>query len=350
MPLVKRLHVTFQRRRCSIGLAVFLAVLVPIAQGITTGHADSVVLTDTYTSTTPGPSQVPIVHFPSGTTVVYFDYTVATPSSSDVGEVDVNIGSTTGPYITAAPLDLKTAGAKFVPITTTSRVYPDGAYCAILKINGVPQTIANGVPYAFTVGDVTYPFTCPNPPPDSGTPTVTPTSTATPTRTPSPTSTSAPVTPTTPTPAPTSTKPAAPPPPVSPPTSTATPTNTAVPTNTVTPTATPTDIPTSTPLPPPTQVVEESLRHFVIAISSSLHPRRFGTVRLYTHGTIGRPVSGVRIAIDPRRLGMARARRGNTNAYGIVTFAYLWPPHGGMLTIAASKPGYAPVTVELSVY
>lgn len=325
-----------RRRRYHLLVALLAAVFLPELRGATVGHADSVVVTDTYTSTVAGAAQVPVSHFPSGTQIVYFDYTVATPSASDVGIVNVDIGNTTGPFLAAAPLDFRTAGSKYVALSTPSGIFPDGGYCVILKVNGVPQSIANNVPYAFTVGVVPYAFTCPNPPPDVSTPT------ATATVPPSATPTGAPATPT-----------ATRPPPTASPTSTSPNTSTPTPTATPTPTSPPapkaTATPRPTPTPAPTQPIEESLHNFVVAITSGLRPRHFGTLRLYVHGTHGRPVSGTRIVVDARRLGMARLRQGNTNAYGIVTFANLWPPHGGVLAITASKPGYASVTVELSV-
>ncbi len=326
MPLVKCVPQIPGRQRRVVILLMLTAAMLPVLWSASFGHAAPVVVSNAYVTSAVGPAQVPETRFPSGTQIVYFDYTVNAASSTDAGEVDILIGGTTSPYVATAPLDFRTAGNRYVPVTPPGGTFPDGAYCANLKNDGVPQTIPNSIPAAFTVGQVSYSFTCPTPAPFvTVTTTITPTAaaaTATATFAP-PTLTSTTV------------------PTVVPPTATNIPTSTS--------TSTPTSVPTSTPLPAPTQVIEEALRHFIIAINSSVHVRRYGTLRLYMHGTGGRSVSGVRVLIDGRRLGMRRLRSGSTNAYGFVTFAYLWPPHAGPLVMTARKAGYATVTVEIVV-
>lgn len=134
-----------------------------------------------------------------------------------------------------------------------------------------------------------------------------------------------------------------PPPPSSPsPTASLTPLPTFTPTLTPTPTATftPSPIPTATPVP---------LKHFVVILDSSLHPRRFGNLSITVQGTSGRQISGVRVTLNGRAAGLNKLRTGKTNGHGQITFKNLWPPRSGQITVTAVKSGWWHQTVNLAV-
>ena len=188
---MNRRHRLFGRRPWA-PLAVLVATLAMALSTVPVSHAATVVLTKLHMTDQPGSSKSAVVHFSSGVKTVYFDYSVDAPYAADNGQVQVYGGGTTGPVLASSPLLFSVGGQLYAQLPPSGGgAWPDGAYCTVLVLDGVPDTANGQAPLAWTVGNVNS-VACPNPksaaatspptttpPSGSTTPTATPTSTTT---------------------------------------------------------------------------------------------------------------------------------------------------------------------------
>jgi hypothetical protein len=326
--------------------------------GATPGQATTAQVTNVHMAADSTPASSPVSNYPSGTTDVYFDYTVAA-TSSETGQVYIYQGDTTGNPVAIGDMDLGTAGDQSLDFTAPSAgaTWDDGSYCSVVVIDGVAQSGGSDGPVAWTVGANQAAPNCSISTQASVTPkpTVTDTSTATATPTGTLTVTATDTSTFTPTMTPTFTQ-------------VGTATATLVPTDTSTPTASPTvtDTPTPTATFTPTVVtptatptaVKKSPKHFVVAIISRLRVNALGTLQVTVTGTHGKPVGAATVDVDASGVGIAEHIQGgqvivtlvgHTNNLGSVIFRGLKPVHAGWLAIKVSKSGYVQVDVKLLI-
>jgi protocatechuate 3,4-dioxygenase beta subunit len=74
------------------------------------------------------------------------------------------------------------------------------------------------------------------------------------------------------------------------------------------------------------------------------------TMQIATTGTRGHPVKGVSVYFDARGVGLNRIRHFTTGKHGIATFHGIHPNHPGPILISATKPGYRPAHLTLSIH
>jgi hypothetical protein len=336
-------------------------------------YASAVDVENTYLAPTADQDAVATTAFSSGVSTIYFHFRVVT-SGADTGVINIHAGGLGGGVVSSASIDFSTfPGPQY---STLNGPFPDGGYCADLLIDGAQYT--NNMPIAFTVGAGSPPVCDTSVATD--TPTVTntpiPGATATPTFTPIPTNTAvatntsiafASATPTgTLTPTSTLVAGASPTPTrtfTPTPTGTAgpspTPTNTFVfqpppppgsgATATPTPTSTPTSTPTATPTDTPTPTATSAPKHMLLLGPASMRVGRSQTIQIHVTGTHGHIVRGAVLKLNGRRVGMHKIRYFTTGKHGIATFHKLWPPKAGIITVTATKSGYADLTLEIEV-
>lgn len=372
-------------RARNLGAILLCAATVLLLSPLVT-HASTVLIGSTCLARSAGANQCSpsssVKTFAAGTSTVYFDYHVSTPSSTDSASVSVYSGGISGTPIATSGLPVGTAGSFFVGLTPTSGgAYPNGAYCAVLSVNGVADTGGHNGPFGFVVGSgFTVPSCSSSSSPATNTPTATSTSTptATPTSTPTatntPTATSTPTATNTPvttgttagtstatstatatataTVAPTATSTSVPvqiatptatrtgtggilppPPPFNPPSATSTPTSTP----TATPTDTPTATSTATPVPTATKAAKQSGRALFVHVK---YRTASGTLRVTVVDRGAHPVARVTVIVHGEDTGMSHPLKGKTGRHGVATFHHLWPPHAGQLYITVKKSGY----------
>jgi hypothetical protein len=332
-----------------VRLFVVLCVVVVGALAFTSiGRASALALADEHLAQTPGSEQPATQQFPTGTTAVYFDYLVQTPSSSDTASVAVYTQS--GSQVVSSVLG--TPGVNLPIYATLQGTYPDGQYCAAVVID---DTVTQTIPFA--VGNASPAATCSIPAADTTvTATGVPTSTVTGTpATPLPTSTGT-ITPTvtgtitatatgtltavpTSTPLATSTPGIAPPPPPPPPGGA---TNTPVPTNTAIPTPTPIP-PTATPVPTP------GPKHFVVKLKGKPAVGKTVNFGVHVQGTHGKALSSVTVKVFAKSVGINKTLTGHTGKHGTATFHKVHATKAGTVVIKAMKTDWATVTTRLKL-
>jgi hypothetical protein len=317
-----------------IAAALLLAALSPA-----TSHADSAVISSTEMGANGQAGESPVTVFPTGVAVVYFDFTVVTPSSSDTAEVDVYAGGTGGSPVATSGQPLVDTGFYPVPLLPPGNAtsWPDGGYCTVLKIDGVPTSLGGALPIPWIVGNATLPscaLSAGNQPTaiptgtlglTTPTPAVTGTITLLSTVTPVPTITQGVVTPA----------------------STATQTIALTPTPSpaaASPTPSPTRSATATPL-----AEQPHLAHFVLTLAGQLYVKRSGLLRVTVNGTKGKPVKGAEVRFDGHRAGIGKQYHAHTGGHGVVTFRGLRPTRSGTVYISARKSGWWDETVGLEV-
>ena len=138
-------------------------------------------------------------------------------------------------------------------------------------------------------------------------------------------------------------------------TPTASPTPTQAPTSTATPTVTPTA--TSTATPTATTVVPR----LKISVRGSLRAHHTGSMqvtvssgplipRVNAHdANASARVTGARVTVDGRKVGMKQVLHGKTNQRGIATFKNLHPLKAGTVKVSATKAGFVSATIKVSV-
>jgi hypothetical protein len=145
---------------------------------------------------------------------------------------------------------------------------------------------------------------------------------------------------------------------VLPPTPTTIPTAspTLAPTQTPTSTAIPTSTPTSTPIPPTATSTPVPSLH--LAVKGSLRANRPGTLRVTVSDTSvvlraqmssAAPVTGVKVSLDGRSVGIKKVLAKMTDPQGVAIFRKLRPTRSGTIKVKASRPGFPSVTVRVRV-
>jgi plastocyanin len=139
------------------------------------------------------------------------------------------------------------------------------------------------------------------------------------------------------------------------PTPTPTPTPTQTPTSTATPTVTPTATSTATPTATPVVL------RLKLAVKGSLRARHTGSMQVtVSSGPIASRsdahyadpsarVTGVRVTVDGRKVGIPRILHGKTDQRGIATFKNLRPVKAGTVKVSAIKSGFVSASVKVSV-
>lgn len=148
------------------------------------------------------------------------------------------------------------------------------------------------------------------------------------------------------------------------PTPTATPPPLATRTNTPVPTATATPTPTSTPTPiPPTLTPTASPPELHVAVKGTLRANHSGPLRVTVSDAAGalqaqlvssrpitnRSMSGAKVTLDGRAVGIPRVQTKKTNAQGVATFRSLKPTRAGTAKLKISKGGFPSMTVRVTV-
>jgi hypothetical protein len=119
--------------------------------------AATVALSDVHMAAKSGANQPSAVHFPTKTGMVYFDYTVITPSAGDSGQIKVFAGSPSGKLIASADLIFGIAASFYATLAPAGGVWPDGSYCSVLYIDGATEALNGAMPIGWSVGKVTTP-------------------------------------------------------------------------------------------------------------------------------------------------------------------------------------------------
>jgi len=168
--------------------AVLVAALAMALSAVLVSHAAAVNLTKLQMTDRPGSDQVAVATFSSGVKTVYFDYSVDAPYSGN-GQVQVYSGGTAGPVVASSSLFFGVQGPLYTSIEPSAGgAWPDGEYCTVVIIDGVPDTINGKAPLAWTVGNHSS-VPCPNPKSAGATSppaTAPPSGSTTPTATPAP--------------------------------------------------------------------------------------------------------------------------------------------------------------------
>ncbi len=284
---MKRRHRQIGRQRWIV-CGVLIAALTMALSTVLVSHAATVVLTKLHMTDQPGSNKAAVVHFSSGVKSVYFDYSVDAPYAADNGQVQVYRGGTTGLVLATSSLLFSVGGQLYAQLQpSTGGTWPDGSYCTVLLLDGVPDTANGQAPLAWTVGNVNS-VPCPNP------------------------------------------KSAGPGSATSPPA-------TIAPSGSTTPTATPTGTATA-----------PTLLKFRVSSHSVVRAHHSGNVRVTVSDSSG-PVAGVTIKVNGRSAGIPKIMKGKTGAKGVATFHNVKPSRAGKLAISASKAGYHTSTYTLRV-
>jgi hypothetical protein len=158
----------------------FLSVVAALVAAMTLApvhvtHASVLSISGAYMASEPSNPAPQTSNYAHGVTEEYFDYTIQTGSVSDTASINVYSGGTSGTPVGSVVLNTFSTGDLYTPLNLS---LPDGGYCTVLLINGVPTQASDGsTPVAWTVGSGTMP-SCPEP--ADTTSTSTPTSTAIP--------------------------------------------------------------------------------------------------------------------------------------------------------------------------
>ena len=139
------------------GLGAILLLGAMLFGGVMPVSAATVALSDVHMAAVAGSNRPAVTHIPSGTAAVYFDYTVITPSSGDTGEIKVFAGTPTGKLVASANLIFSIGASFYAKLAPTQGTWPDGSYCSVLYIDGIPASVNRAMPIGWSVGKVTTP-------------------------------------------------------------------------------------------------------------------------------------------------------------------------------------------------
>lgn len=149
--------------RPTVLLIVLTTSLVSLALSGPATHAATVVFAEAHLAATPGPNQLATNHFDSGTSTVYFDYTISTPSEVDQARVVVYAAGIVSPGIAVASLTLTDPTSLYVEIRPAGGgAWPNGSYCIALYVDDAYDTGNGYMPILWTVG-IADPVACRTP-------------------------------------------------------------------------------------------------------------------------------------------------------------------------------------------
>jgi len=123
-------------------------------------HGATVSLSHVHVSLHPGANKPAVYALPSGLRTIYFDYTVAAPYSSDTGQIVVYANGTKGAPVAEATLIFDLSAALYATLQPQTGTFPDGGYCAVLVVDGQPDTDGDRMPIGWTIGKGTLPAPC----------------------------------------------------------------------------------------------------------------------------------------------------------------------------------------------
>jgi hypothetical protein len=143
--------------RWPAALGAFLMMGAVLFAGVMPVSAATVALNDVHMAAVAGSNRPAVTHISSGANAVYFDYTVITPSSGDTGEIKVFAGTPAGKLVASANLIFSIGASFYAKLAPTQGTWPDGSYCSVLYIDGVPASVNGAMPIGWSAGKVTTP-------------------------------------------------------------------------------------------------------------------------------------------------------------------------------------------------